>query len=314
LTDYWKSSPAAQRGKGIRFYRDSTIKKRGKTLSREIGVEIAAICGRHFLKLEHLHYGYWTKDLEVDLANLRAAQENYVDFLVSNIPAGVNSILDVGCGMGQTAKRFADAGYRVDCVSPSSVLAQQTQALLGQESKVFECYYEQLQTERRYDLVLFSESFQYIDPEEAIKKTLALLKDSGYLLICDIFKKNTRQKSPISGGHYLTSVLEIISKYPLGLVNNLDITEETAANIEIEGRVLKEVVEPAAKLLVELLDSRYPLMFKIIKWKYKRKIEKLHQKYFSGQQTADNFKKFKSYRLLLFTKAATGNERTRVGA
>lgn len=265
-------------------------------------MEIAAICGRHFLKLEHLHYGYWTKDLEVDLANLRVAQENYVDFLISNIPDGVNSILDVGCGMGQIAKKLTDTGYKVDCVSPSPVLAQQTQDLLREESKVFECYYEQLQTEHLYDLVLFSESLQYIDPEKATKKTLALLNRDGYLLICDIFRIDTKEKSPISGGHNLTNFFNIVSEYPLSLVKNLDITEETSPNMDIENHIFKEVVGPVTNLLGQLLDSRYPLIHKILKWKYKRKIEKIRHKYFNSQRTAENFKKFKSYRLLLYKK------------
>ena len=281
--------------------------KNKKTLSREIGLEIATICGRYFLKLEHLHYGYWTKGLEVDLANLRKAQENYVDFLISNIPDGVNSILDVGCGMGQIAKKLIDAGYKVDCVSPSSVLAQQTRSLLGEESKVFECFYEQLQTENRYDLVLFSESFQYIDPKISTKKTLALLNPDGYLLICDIFKVDTAEKSPISGGHNLTDFFNIISECPLSLVKNLDITEETAPNRDIEDHILEEVVVPVTNLAGQLLDSRYPLLFRILKWKYKRKIEKIRNKYLSGQRTAENFKKFKTYRLLLYKKNRTTN-------
>ena len=90
-----------------------TIKKDKKTVSCEIGLEIAAICGKQFLKLEHLHYGYWTKDLEVDLPNLCKAQENYANFLISHIPEDVETILDVGCGMGQIAKKLLDMGYGI---------------------------------------------------------------------------------------------------------------------------------------------------------------------------------------------------------
>ena len=204
--------------------------------------------------------------------------------------------------MGQIAKKLIDTGYKVDCVSPSSVFAQQTRALLREESKVFECYYKQLQTENRYDLVLFSESFQYINPEKAMKKTLSLLNRDGYLLICDIFRVDTEEESPISGGHNLTDFFNIVSGYPLSLVKNLDITEETSANMEIEDHICKEVVEPVTNLLAQLLDSRYPLLSKILKWKHKRKIEKIYHKYFSSQRTAENFKKFKSYRLLLYMK------------
>ncbi len=271
-----------------------------KTLSREIGLEIATLCGKHFLKLEHLHYGYWTKDLKVELANLPAAQENYTKLLISNIPDGVQSILDVGCGMGHIAKRLTDAGYKVDGVSPSSFLAQQARTLLQGKSEIFECFYEQLQTEKRYDLVLFSESFQYIDPDDAIQKTLTLLNPNGRMLICDIFKFDTTEKSPIPGGHNLTKFFDTVSKFPISLIKDIDITEETAPTRDIEDRLCKEVGGPVANLVGQLLDSRYPLLSKILKWKYKKKLEKMRHKYLGSQRTGENFKKFKSYRLLLY--------------
>jgi len=278
------------------------MKKDKKTVSREIGVEIAAICGKHFLKLEHLHYGYWTKDLEVDLANLHTAQENYANFLLSHISHRIKTILDVGCGRGQIAKKLIEAGYKVDCLSPSSLLAEQTRGLLGNGSNVFECYYEQLQTETRYDLVLFSESFQYINPEQAIKKTLGLLNSDGYMLICDVFKADTKGENPLPGGHPLTRFYYIVSGYPFGLIKDLDITEETAPNIDIEDQIFNQVVQPVMSRLEQLLNNRYPVVSKLLKWKYKKKIDKLNAKYFSGQRTGENFKKFKSYRLLLYKK------------
>ena len=278
------------------------MNKDKKKVSREIGLEIAAICGKHFLQLEHLHYGYWTKGLAVDISNLRLAQENYANFLISHIPDGVRSILDVGCGMGQMAKKLVDAGYQVDCVSPSPLFAQQARDLLGNGSDIFECYYEQFSTQNQYDLILFSESFQYINPERAIKKTLSLLNYDGYLLICDVFRTNTEGKCYISGGHSLTSFYRTVSEYPLEVIKDLDITEETAPNIDIEDHMFNEVVHPVANLLEQLIESRYSVISKFLRWKYRKKINKLHVKYFSGQRTGENFKKFKSYRFLLFKR------------
>lgn len=274
--------------------------KDNKTLSREIGLEIGTICGRHLLNLEHLHYGYWTKDLKVDLAHLPAAQKNYTDFLMSNIPDGVKSILDVGCGMGHTAKRLTEAGYTVDAVSPSSFLAQQARELLQGKCEIFECFYEELHTEKRYDLVLFSESFQYIDPETAIQKTLGLLKPEGWMLICDVFKRSINEKSPISGGHYLTRFYEAADKFPLRQMKDLDITDQTAPSRDIENHICKDVLEPVSNLLEKLMDSRYPLLSKCLKWKYRKKIEKMRHKYFDDQRTGEIFKKFKTYRLFLY--------------
>jgi protein-S-isoprenylcysteine O-methyltransferase Ste14/SAM-dependent methyltransferase len=278
------------------------MSKPPKEVSREIGLEIGVIWGKHFLKSRYLHYGYWPSELEVDVANLRAAQENYAVFLVSHIPDGVKTILDVGCGTGEMAKRLVDMGYQVDCVSPSPFLSKQARERLGSASCIFECFYEELQTENRYDLILFSESFQYIDPEGAVEKTFGLLNKDGHILICDIFKKDALGKSPLPGGHPLRGFYDIVSGYPLQLVEDVDITEQTAPTLDVMNNMVKEVVEPTVNLAQQLLDDRHPFASRFLKWMYRDKIKKINKKYFSGEKTGENFKKFKSYRLLLYKK------------
>jgi len=278
--------------------------KAPKRVSREIGLEVGAICIKYFLKSQHLHYGYWTNDLQVDIANLPIAQENYAKFLISHIPDGVKTILDIGCGFGETAKKLLDMGYQVDCVSLSPFLSKQARELLGNASHIFECYYQQLQTEKTYDLILFSESFQYIDIEEAIEKTLGFLNQSGYILICDFFKKESPYKSPISGGHPLKRFYDIVSEYPLELVKDLDITEGMAPTLDIANDMFKEVIEPTINLTQQFLDNKYPFMSKFVKWMYRKKINKINKKYFTGERTGENFRKFKSYRVLLYKRTS----------
>jgi len=278
------------------------MKKGKKTVSREIGLEIGSICGKYFLKLDHLHYGYWTKDLEVDITNVHIAQENYAHFLISHIPADTKNILDVGCGTGQIAKKLILMGYKVDCVSPSHFLAERARELLGNSSHVFECSYERLQTENRYDVILFGESFQYIDIEEGIRKTVGFLNSDGYMLICDIFRKKNVGKSNMSGGHPLEMFYRIVSEYPLKLIKDLDITEETSPSIDVLNDTFTKAVQPTVILTQQLLENRYPFVSKIIKWVYRKKIRRINKKYFNGEKTGENFKKFKSYRLLLLKK------------
>lgn len=278
------------------------MKKDKKKISREIGLEIGSICGKHFLKLDHLHYGYWTDGLKVDIANVHIAQENYADFLISHVPEGRKTILDVGCGSGQIARKLIGMGYKVDCVSPSHFLAGKVRELLGNSSHVFECSYEQLQTENRYDVILFGESFQYIDIEEGLRKTVSLLNPDGYMLACDIFRKSTLGKSSMSGGHPLDIFHNIVSEYPLRLIKDLDITEETAPSVDVLNDAFKKAVHPTVILTQQLLENRYPFASKLVKLLYRKKISKINKKYFSGEKTGENFKKLKSYRLLLYKK------------
>ena len=279
-----------------------TIKKTKKSISREVGLEVGSICGKYFLKLEHLHYGYWTDDIKVDIANLHLAQDEYVKFIISHIPDGVKTILDVGCGTGQVARKLLDMGYKVECVSPSPFLKERAGELLGNSSRIFECFYEDLQTANRYDMVLFCESFQYIDMQQALSNTDKFLNRGGYLLICDIFRGDIKGKDVMSGGHRLTKFYDLIKKFPFRLIENIDITEATAPNLDLFNDVLENVVRPVVNAGLRFFESRHRIALKFLKWKYRRKTDKLYKKYFEGENTGKNFKKYKSYQLFLYKK------------
>ena len=68
------------------------------------------------LRLEHLHYGLW-EDEERDLAGLSQAQKRFCDELVSWVPEGVRSILDVGAGIGTTSQALSREGFEVEGLS-----------------------------------------------------------------------------------------------------------------------------------------------------------------------------------------------------
>lgn len=278
------------------------MKRVRKINSRDIGLEIGLIFGNYFLKTNHLHFGYWTNDLKIDLSNLPKAQENYSSFIASHIPEGTKTILDVGCGAGSFALKLIKMGYQVDCVSPSRLLTENVRNLLGNKSHIFECSYEEMKTETRYNAILFSESFQYVNIEKALENSVKFLNDAGYLLICDFFKTNADGKSVLGGGHKLDRFFDTISQYPFTLVRDIDITQETAANLAIVNHFLTSVGLPVWNLLTYFIDNNYPFLSKVLQWKYRKKIEKIQQKYLAGAINVENFKIFKTYRLLLFRK------------
>lgn len=277
-------------------------KKSKKEISREIGLEVGSLCGKYFLKLDHLHYGYWNGSLEVDITNLHTAQDKYTQFVMSHIPDGVKTILDVGCGTGQIAKMLIDSGYLVDCVSPSDYMNRHIRELLGNKSHIFKCPFEEIETTNRYDMVWFCESFQYIDLEKALSNTNRLLNPGGFLLICDIFRRDIDSKSIMGGGHNINKFHSLIEQFPFRLVENKDITEQTAPNMDLMNDILLNVVKPSIDAGMRLSESRYPFIVKLLKWKYRKKSEKLNQKYFSGGRSGEDFKKYKTYQLFLYQK------------
>ena len=144
------------------------IATNGNLPSSEFGLALGYVIGHHFLNMQDLHYGYWPAGLAPVPQNLAQAQGHYTEFLMSHIPAGVTSVLDVGCGAGNTARKLIERGLSVDCVSPNGVLTSVAKEVLNGRGDVFETRFQDLQTDRRYDLILFSESLLFISLEAAI--------------------------------------------------------------------------------------------------------------------------------------------------
>lgn len=278
------------------------MKESKKTISREIGLEIGHIVGKGLFKLDHLHYGLWKKGLEPEILNLHIAQDEYCKFIISHIPAEVKSILDVGCGAGAFSKRLVDLGYNVDCVCPTEYQNKLVEELLGGTSEVFKCKLEDIQTDKKYDMVQFCESFQYIDLDRVLDIAAALIKPGGYMLISDFFKTQPADKYGIKGGHKFDKFMDLLGKSPFQIIEDIDITEQTAPNMDILDRATKEVMIPVANAAERFFHSRHPFVLKFIKWKYRKKIEKAEKKYLQGKRAGKDFAESKTYRLFVCRK------------
>jgi hypothetical protein len=152
-------------------------------------------------------------------------------------------------------------------------------------------------------LVLFSESFQYIKMQKAMAKTFELLNPAGYMLICDIFRKDVEvapDTKGVGGGYSLSRFYKHIASYPFELVEDVDITDQTTPNMDLMDDAMKNVVRPIIDSSLNFLAGRYPLMSRVIRWLYKKRINKVYQKYFNGNRAGEDFSKFKSYRLFLY--------------
>ena len=270
---------------------------------KEVGLNVGSTLYKYFLKTEHMHYGIWTSDLNLSPENLKLAQENYTNFLLKHIPKEVRSILDVGCGTGKNAEKLLEIGYKVDCVSPSPHLTQRAKKILGDRVKFYQSTFEEIEFARNYDLILFSESFQYIKLDQVFDSIENCLNPNGHLIICDFFRKDVEGTSSIGGGHDINKFYNKLKEYPIRILSDQDITNETAPTIDLLAEILSQVFAPIWETFAYYFKINYPILSKFIMWKYKKRFNKIRMKYLTNRSTAEQFMKFKTYHFIVLQKS-----------
>ena len=276
--------------------------KKYSASSQKIGLDIGLVIGRFFMGSEDLHYGYWPNGKDASVQNFAHAQDSHSKLIMDHIPEKTNSILDVGGGSGNLALKLLDKGYKVDCVIPSEYLAEQAKEKLGNESVIHICGFEQMPTTKTYDLIIFSESFQYVKMDESFRKVEDMISSVGHLLICDFFRRDVPGKSPMGGGHNWQGFKDTISTLPFQQVTDLDISEETAPTIDLLDQFCQDVIMPISEMSGSYLQYNYPYLTALLNWKLKKRIKKIRRTFLSGELNGESFKKFKTYRLLLYKR------------
>src|SRR5210317_597563 len=111
--------------------------------------EFGLVAAQQLFQIQDLHYGFWDKGEIPTTGKLIEAQERYTQFLARYVEGAVNEdknckILDIGCGIGITTRKFLDMGYRVDALVPSAWMAQKARENVAQfadktRGNVFQC-------------------------------------------------------------------------------------------------------------------------------------------------------------------------------
>lgn len=232
---------------------------REKINTQAIGLDAGLGFMRWLTGAENLHYGLWT-GLEPKAENLGQAQAAYTDLLFSYLPDGPLSILDVGGGAGETARKLIALGHKVEIVVPSPLLASRCREN-APEARVHEMIFEDFSSDKRFDLCLFSESFQYIPLDTALDKALDHVTDKGHVLIADCFRSDdftSDGKTRIAGGgHPISAFHAAIETRPVTCLRDQDITEAVAPSIDLE-QTLFHVFGDAISLVDAELSAKRP--------------------------------------------------------
>lgn len=247
------------------------------------------------LGLERLHYGMWLPEDSLTMDSLKAAQKRYEDFLVESIPDGVRRILDVGCGTGELCMNLKAAGYDVEGLSPDinqkRVFAEKVDAPFHFTK------FEESQLDGGYDLIIMSESCQYIPIDKVFEVAAKALAPNGHLMVCDYFVLDQDAGELSKSGHDYNDFLAKAESSPFEIVARRDITQDIRKTLEIAddwaGKILL-----GADILTEKFRSRNPFLWKILKWFGSSKYEKaVSQRVLLD---ADKFAAVKKYEFFLF--------------
>jgi MPBQ/MSBQ methyltransferase len=228
--------------------------------TRAIGLDVGLSFIRWLTGAENLHYGFWT-GLEVNAANLRAAQEAYTAKLFALLPKGRPlRILDIGGGAGETAAKLLALGHAVDIVVPSAFLAERCRQN-APAATIHEMMFEEYETEDRFDVCLFSESFQYIPMREALERACRFLAADGAILISDCFRTDaysgrSKHGPQPGGGHHVSSFRTAIAELPVAIVSEEDITEAVAPSIDLEQQFFNVIGHGVTRIDGELAAKK----------------------------------------------------------
>jgi len=268
---------------------------REKIDTRAIGLDVGLSFTKWLTGAENLHYGLWD-GLDVTAGNLHTAQAAYTDKLFKLLPKGKLRILDIGGGAGETARKLVALGHSVDIVVPSAFLASRCREN-APEATVHECMFEDLNTDEKFDLCLFSESFQYIPADIALIKAAGFLNKGGEIIISDCFRSEGFQGhavgATVGGGHHIGAFREVLAGLPLKTISEEDITASVAPSVDLEQGFFNVVGHAVTRIDEELgkkkKKTRWFLQRALMTVMSKRKRYRLNQRLNEKTRTAAHF-------------------------
>jgi len=268
----------------------------------------------HVLKLysetirsDYLHYGFWGEPNSVEiesitLQEIKNAQDRYIEHLASFIPNEVNSILDVGCGIGGNAEYLINQGYVVETLSPDDFQKSTIAEKFNNQMTFHHCKFEKFQSEKQYDLILESESACYIRINKGFEKAQETLRAGGYLLASDYFVhyRDDSKNSHLRSSHDMEKYLSSAKAHGFELIREYDQTDNTMPTLDYGKYFIERFINPTIEYSVHSAKKNYPktaaLIGRLVAPKLEAKKNQL------DLLDSSLFRKYRKYMIYLFQK------------
>jgi MPBQ/MSBQ methyltransferase len=258
------------------------------------------------LKLPSLHYGYWDEPPAVpgavlSLREIRHAQERYTHNLLQVIPPQVQSVLDVGCGLGDNARAMLARGLQVTALSPDPNHRRYFNDRPAPTLAFYGSTFEEFNSDQVFDLVLMSESQNYFAADIGLHQARRYLGRGGYLLIAGMFRKQAAG----AFGKIRNVTAEYVDKATrqgFTLVYSRDITPHVLPTIETLHAIRLQHLEPALALVQRYLRAEMPLKWKVLQWLFRKQLRTLNKLQVRYAERTDPalFVRHVEYLILLF--------------
>ena len=259
------------------------------------------------LRSEYLHYGFWDNPDSLELSkitlkDIHNAQKRYIEHLSSFIPKDVLSIIDVGCGIGGNAKYLLEKGYKVETLSPDKFQNKVINDKFKKKIIFHRTKFENFQTEKKYDLILESESACYIEMEKGFAKANQILKPNGYILSSDYFVYNNDNSDSLhlKSSHNLKDYLSHAEDQGFKIIKEYDQTLNTMPTLDYGNYFVKRFVKPLLEYANFSAKRKYPKMVSIISSLIGNKLDKKKKQL--ELIDSSKFKKYRKYMIFLFQK------------
>lgn len=226
----------------------------------------------------YLHYGYWEPipgtPEELTPAHLRIAQQAYADRLLSFMPTGIQTVLDVGCGIGGNAAYLLSQGFSVEGLAPDPFQQEQFLQRTRGKAQFHLTRFEDFKRSAAYDLLLFSESSQYISATDIAQGSIQFVNPGGYLLIADMFRKSADYHQGIFSNCLVITELETALKQQgFQLVKGEDISHHVAPTIDLCVYYFQTFGLTTLKYIAQLISISVPLLPRIGRYVFRRWIK-----------------------------------------
>lgn len=272
----------------------------GKGLSYDYSLRLY----KEVFGLEHLHFGLWSEEDPRTIEGFRSAQERYAERLAAKVPAGVQRILDVGCGTGAMSQRLLAAGFEVEPMSPCEHQEKLVRARLGEGVPFHRKRFQDFEPQRPYDLVLMSESSQYVPLDQLFVAVRKALAPCGSLLVCDYFRH--RNERFYRACHVLEPFLKRAEEAGFRVEEMEDITERVLPTLELGQVYYDRVCLPLYDLGAEYFTRERPFTSWLARLLFSKRLAKLsryvHEKLPTKLDT-ERFRRDVTYRTYRFVLA-----------